>query len=138
MLRAKDLMEKNFLTLAPRNTLLWGIKQLRTNRVRYIPVVENKKLVGLVVERDLRDVLPSVVEQSDVEILNQTCIERVMQNKVITITEDTLILEAAKIMNENKIGCLPVVRGQRILGLLTETHVINGLVHLLGSCQEEI
>ncbi|MEW6622543.1 MAG: CBS domain-containing protein [Bacillota bacterium] len=135
MLLAKDYMEKSFLTLAPKNTLLWALKQFRTNRVRYIPVVENGNFVGLLVERDLRDLLPSVVEENDIELLNQTCVYSVMQDKVISISEDTTILEAAQIMRNNKIGCLPVLKGQKILGMLTENHAIKGLVVMLEKYQ---
>ncbi len=136
MLSVKDFMEKNFLTLAPKNTLLWALKQLRTNRIRYIPVVENGNFVGLVVERDLRDILPSIVDQNDADLLNQICIESVMQDKIISVTEGTSILEAAEIMSNNKIGCLPIVKNGKILGLLTETHVIKGLVSLVGKYKD--
>lgn len=130
MVLVKDFMEKDFKTLAPKNTLLWALKLLRTNRIRYIPVLENGDLVGLIAERDLRDILPSIVEESDLELLNQTCVQSVMQDKIISVSEETTIIEAAKIMTNNRIGCLPVTRGQSILGLFTETHAIKGLISL--------
>lgn len=135
MVLVRDFMEKSFQTLAPKNTLLWALKLLRTNRIRYIPVVENDDFVGLIAERDLRDILPSIVEECDVELLNLTCVQSVMQDKIISVTEDTTILDAAKIMTDNKIGCLPVTRGNQILGLFTETHAIRGLIILASSNQ---
>ncbi|MBS3969017.1 MAG: CBS domain-containing protein, partial [Clostridia bacterium] len=87
MALVRDFMEKSFETLAPKNTLLWALKLLRTKRIRYIPVVENDIFVGLISERDLRDVLPSIVEGCDMEFLNLTCVQSVMQDQVISVTE---------------------------------------------------
>lgn len=131
MSTVKDFMLKDFSTLAPKNTLLWAVKLLRTNRIRYVPVIENGDFVGLISERDLRDILPSVVEECDLELLNKTCVQSVMLDKVICVSEDTNILEAAKIMNNNKIGCLPVLSGKKLVGLLTEYHTIKGLISVL-------
>ncbi|KUO51608.1 MAG: hypothetical protein APF76_13255 [Desulfitibacter sp. BRH_c19] len=135
MALVRDFMEKSFQTLAPKNTLLWALKLLRTNRIRYIPVVENGDFVGLIAERDLRDILPSIVEECDMELLNLTCVQSVMQDKIISVTEDTTILVAAKIMTDNKVGCLPVTKGNKILGLFTETHAIRGLISLANNIQ---
>jgi acetoin utilization protein AcuB len=134
MTSVKDFMVKDFLTLAPKNTLLWALKQLRTNRIRYIPVVENGEFVGLISERDLMDILPSVTVENDLELFNNICVESVMLDSVICISEDTSILEAAKIMNQNKIGCLPVLKKKKLVGLLTENHTIQGLIFIIENC----
>jgi len=136
MALVRDFMERNFQTLAPKNTLLWALKLLRTNRIRYIPVVENDNFVGLISERDLRDILPSIVEECDMELLNLTCVQSVMQNQVISVTEDTKVLEAAQIMINKKIGCLPVINDNRIIGLFTERNAIKGLIFLAGSSEK--
>ncbi|WP_084295628.1 CBS domain-containing protein [Desulfitibacter alkalitolerans] len=133
MTLVRDFMERNFQTLAPKNTLLWALKLLRTNRIRYIPVVENDIFVGLISERDLRDILPSIVEECDMELLNLTCVQSVMLDQVISVTEDTKVLEAAQLMINKKIGCLPVTMDNRIIGLFTERNAIKGLISLTGS-----
>lgn len=132
MALVREFMEKNFETLAPKNTLLWALKLLRTNRIRYIPVVENDIFVGLISERDLRDILPSIVEECDMELLNLTCVQSVMQDKVISVTADTEVLEAAQLMVNKKIGCLPVIMGDKIIGLFTERNAIMGLISIVG------
>lgn len=136
MALVRDFMEKSFETLAPKNTLLWALKLLRTKRIRYIPVVENDIFVGLISERDLRDILPSIVEGCDMEFLNLTCVQSVMQDQVISVTENTTVLEAAQLMINKKIGCLPVIREDKIIGLFIERNAIRGLISIAGSSEK--
>ncbi|MBS3968679.1 MAG: CBS domain-containing protein, partial [Clostridia bacterium] len=80
--------------------------------------------------------LPSIVEGCDMEFLNLTCVQSVMQDQVISVTEDTTVLEAAQLMVNKKIGCLPVIREDKIIGLFIERNAIRGLISIAGSSEK--
>ena len=119
---------------------------MRDRNIRHLPVVdEEKKLVGLITQRSLWRALPSDVSSfSRFEIsyvLARIKVRDVMAKDVITINEDTAIEEAARVMADEKIGCLPVMRerdpstgsGQRLVGIITDNDLFTTMVDLLGA-----
>lgn len=119
---------------------------MRDRNIRHLPVVdEEKKLVGLITQRSLWRALPSDVSSfSRFEIsyvLARIKVRDVMAKDVITIDEDTAIEEAARVMADEKIGCLPVMRerdpstgsGQRLVGIITDNDLFTTMVDLLGA-----
>jgi acetoin utilization protein AcuB len=70
--------------------------------------------------------------------LEEITVEQVMTREVITVTEDTAVEEAGRIMAENKISGLPVVRGSELVGIITESHLFNILLELFGAHQPGI
>lgn len=119
---------------------------MRDRNIRHLPVVdEEKKLVGLITQRSLARALPSDVSSfSRFEIsyvLARIKVRDVMAKDVITIDEDTAIEEAARVMADEKIGCLPVMRerdpstgsGQRLVGIITDNDLFTTMVDLLGA-----
>jgi acetoin utilization protein AcuB len=98
-------------------------------RVRHMPVVQGGRLVGVVSERDLlRASLSVLSEHRDAErraFLHVVEISRVMSTPAIVIGPDATIEEAALLMADKKIGCLPVVAGEELVGMVTETDVLR-------------
>ena len=97
--------------------------------VRHMPVVQGGRLLGVVSERDLlRASLSSLTdfqEEAHRAFLHGVEIGRVMSSPPVVIHPDASVEEAAKLMAERKIGCLPVVEEDRLLGLITETDVLR-------------
>jgi acetoin utilization protein AcuB len=109
---------------------------MRVRKIRHLPVLDDKgRLAGIVTDRDLRQVIfePSIQEQLGnlPNVLNVLTVKEVMTWGVVTVQPQTGIREAARIMHEQKIGALPVVQGDRVVGMLTETDVLKIFVKVL-------
>jgi len=112
---------------------------MKKEHIRRIPVVDkNGKLVGIVSDKDLLRVSPSpATTLSAYEIpylLSKVKVNDVMTRKVITVSEDTPVEDAARIMVDNKIGGLPVVNNEAVVvGIITETDIFKTFLELLGA-----
>jgi CBS domain-containing protein len=98
-------------------------------RIRHLPIVEGERLVGIISQRDLfKASLASVMGHDYAETrehLKSVAIRDAMVTEVITVGPDTDVQKAGRIMLEKKIGCLPVVEGDRLVGLVTETDILR-------------
>ncbi len=115
-----------------RNASLGSAKNIMDRRrLRHFPVVENGNVVGVVSQRDLfRASLASMLgyeERTKKAFLDNLSIKGIMSDPPITVTADTGISEAARLMVEKKVGCLPVVDGKRLIGLVTDTDFLKVL-----------
>jgi acetoin utilization protein AcuB len=132
----RDYMTRNPITVTPETTFPQAIKAIRNNKIRHLPVVEDNKLVGLIVENDLLSNQPSQATTLSVfeiyALLDSLLVSKMMSRPVITVEGDCPIEEAARIMVENKISCLPVVDGNNLVGIITETDIFKSLVMVLG------
>jgi CBS domain-containing membrane protein len=111
---------------------------LRLHRIRHLPVVNSVgELVGLVTHRDLLGAQASVLASratTPEEFL--VPVVQIMRTGVWTVHRDTALLEAARIMFDHKVGCLPVVEGQTLVGIVTEADLIGALIVLLERRRE--
>ena len=128
-IRVRDIMSEKMVTISESDTLSTVEDIMTLGHVRHMPVVHAGKLVGVVSERDLlRTSLSNLTEFGSEErrlFLHAVEIARVMSTPPITIAPDATVEEAARVMADRKIGCLPVLEGDQLLGLLTETDVLR-------------
>jgi len=130
--RVADLMTERVFSVAPRDDLSVISNVLDDHGVRHVPVVEDEsRLVGVVSQRDL--LRYSLLQGSDSDRnLEETALTELRAEDVMsaaeTVEEDTPLREAASIMLENKFGCLPVVRGEALVGILTESDFVRAAV----------
>jgi CBS domain-containing protein len=127
--RVRDIMETKLVTI-PASERLSMVEDIMTlGRVRHMPVVQGGELVGVVSERDLlRASLSVLSEHRDAErrmFLHVVEISRVMSSPPVVIGPDATIREAALLMADRKIGCLPVVEANQLVGMITETDVLR-------------
>jgi acetoin utilization protein AcuB len=135
-LRVKNLMSRATLTVGPETPVGRAWKQMQARRVRHLPVVEEGgRLVGIVSDRDLRQVIlePAIQEQlgNMSRALNILTVRHIMTWGVVSVRPDTDIRRAAQMLREQRISALPVVEGDRLVGMLTATDIIRGFVALL-------
>ncbi len=110
---------------------------MRDHHIRHLPVVRDGQLVGLVTSRDLERVLPSPVTTLSVGeanyLLSKLTAAKVMRTQVITCAPDTLVEEAARLLRQEKISCLPVVDPHhRLLGILTHEDLLDFFLDITG------
>ena len=130
-------MTANPITITSTATIADASELMRTNKFRRLPVVDDGKLVGLVTDRDLREVAPSPATTLSIFELNYLLakmqIKDIMQQKVITIQPDATVEEAALLLYNNRIGGLVVVDANGVVtGVITETNIFKCFVDIMG------
>ncbi|HEV8661910.1 MAG TPA: CBS and ACT domain-containing protein [Candidatus Methylomirabilis sp.] len=129
-------MQPEVVTVTPGTSVAGASRLLQEHRIRHLPVVERGRLVGIITDRDIRRVLPSPATSLEVHellyLLDRLTVGEVMTAKVITVTPETPIEEAARLLVDHRIGCLPVLQGDRLAGIITETDLLAALAEILG------
>ena len=125
-LKVRDVMTADPTTLKRNDKLTLAEDIMRLGRVRHLPVVDDdgEMLVGIVSQRDLfRNALAQALgysKHAQRKILDTLSVKDVMATEVVTTSPDISLIEAARLLTERKIGCLPVVENGRLVGILTE------------------
>ena len=127
--KVQDIMTRNPHTLEADDVLDVADDLMSMARIRHIPILASGKLVGIVSQRDLffsALVKALGLRQREQKDLMKTIRAReLMSRPVITISPGASVKEAARLMGENKIGCLPVVKGKQFVGIVTETDILR-------------
>lgn len=118
-----------------------ALRLMRDRQVRRLPVLdEDGNLIGIVSEKDLLYASPSPATSLSIYemhyLLSQLRIQELMAKEVITVSPDTLLEEAARIMVDHKIGGLPVTEGRKLVGIITQTDIFEVLLEQFGARQK--
>lgn len=135
----RERIQKNPVTISPEASFFEARNLIHEKGIRHLPVVDkNGKLVGIVTDRDIREAAPSDATLLSVQELNyllgklKVSAFMTPKDKLMTISPDALIEEAIQLMHDHKIGCLPVVEGEKLYGIFTETDALSHLVDIFG------
>ena len=144
-MRVSELMSRNVVTVGPSDSCLEAVGRMHRARVRHLPVVSaDGGLIGIVTDRDLRHHLFAARVLKDVGtvavniILKAVPVSDVMSSPVMSVPAKGDVVEAARIMLEDKVGSLPVVEGGKLVGIVTETDVLRQICKNDAECSEEI
>jgi acetoin utilization protein AcuB len=139
----RERIQRNPLTIAPDASFFEARSLIHEKGVRHLPVVDKRgKLVGIVTDGDIREAAPSDATLLSVQELNyllgklKVSAFMTPKDKLITITPDALIEEAVQLMHDHKIGSLPVLEGEKLYGIFTETDALDHLVDIFGLKQK--
>lgn len=134
-MRIAELMSTTLVTASPSTPVVEARALMTEKRIRHLLVVNDSRLVGIVTDRDIRLNLPSPATSLSVWELNyllaQLTVDKVMTRTVRTIAPDRDVREAARVMAEQKVGALPVVKDGRPVGIVTETDMLHAFVKLV-------
>jgi len=127
----RDCMTRNPIMVHPHSDPLAAIALLKSARVRRLPVVDEEgRVVGMVTQTDLERFLSKAPSPGVVK--RQHHVEQAMVARVVTVSPDHPMEEAARLMVEHKIGSLPVIEEDRLVGIITETDIFKQFVSILG------
>lgn len=133
-----DLMSRNPICVAPETSVTEARAMMTREKVNKLPVLNrDNKLVGLVTKNDLAKASPSAATTLDMYELSYLIaklkVEKVMTKDLITVSPDEVVEEAARIMVDKKIGCLPVVEDDVLIGIITEADLFRTFIDLFGA-----
>jgi acetoin utilization protein AcuB len=139
----KDQMTPNPICGYPEMPVTEAQELMRKHNIRHLPILdEGKKLVGLVTQRSLMNAVPADISKFSPFVVNYVLAKikarNIMVKDVVTIGEDTPFEEAARVMADRKIGCLPVMRNDELVGIISDNDLFNIMVGLLGARREGV
>lgn len=134
-----ERMSHPVISIQPDMPIVDALNLMKRERIRRCPVVKDGKMVGIVSDKDLLNASPSPATSLSVwemnYLLSKIQVRDVMTRKVLSVTDDTPIEEAAMIMADNKIGGLPVMQNDNLIGIITETDLFKIFLELMGARQ---
>ena len=135
-MQVKDVMSTE-VTVVDRNDALSHVEDLMVaKKLRHVPVVENGELVAIVSQRDVFKAMMSSTmgygEKAQKAYLHSVRVKEIMTDPVVTVAPDTAVGEAAALMLNRGIGCLPVLDGTQLVGIVTKTDLLR-YVHSLSA-----
>lgn len=137
----RDVMSTSVITVEPATILLDAALLLRGNSIRHMPVVENGQLVGVLTERDVQRCAPSrlipITEDGYNAVFANATVGRVMIREPKFVSSSTPLLGAMAIMQQERIGCLPVVDDGLLVGILTRSDLVDTLQRVLATGKVE-
>jgi len=133
-----DRMTPRLITVTEDISVDKALQLMREEKIRRLPILDKHgRLAGIVSDKDLLYASPSPATSLSIYeipyLLSKIKMRDVMAREVITVTEDTPLEEAARIMADNKIGGLPVMRDDKLVGIITETDLFKIFVEMLGA-----
>lgn len=136
-----DRMQRDVITIDREASLRRARRVMDNHRIRHLPVVEDRRLVGILTDRDIRQAAPSAVSSLTTrerdEFMDYVRVGQVMTRRIISVTPATAMAEAARLLLRYRIGCLPVVEDRCLVGILTTSDLVGVLGDILGAEVEE-
>lgn len=135
-MKVKELMSKKLFTVGPEDMLDKVFYLFNFEAIRHLPVVEKGKVVGVLSDRDLKKIMGArkkiVTDKVDGTqfTVHARRVRTIMDRGVTTIGPDEQAADAAAIMAKRKIGCLPVVKKGKLVGMITSTDILRAYVKL--------
>lgn len=139
----RERMSKDPYTIQADTSVEEALRRMREKRVRHLPVLDKAgQLVGIVTEQDLLYASPSPATSLSMYemqyLLSKLTAAEVMSKELVTVTEDMLVEDAARIMTDHKIDGLPVMREGQLIGIITETDLFKLFLELLGARKQGV
>jgi acetoin utilization protein AcuB len=120
-----QIMSTRIVTISPNRQVGQALKLMQKHQIRHLPVMEKDRMVGWITSRDLREILLA-------SMLEEIKVGDVMVQAPLSVTPDTEVEEAARLIHEHKIGGMPVMEGDRLMGVITMHDLISAFIAMLG------
>jgi acetoin utilization protein AcuB len=131
-----DWMTKKVYAVEPDDYLSDALSVMKERSIKHVPVVKGGKLKGIISDRDIKEYSPSKATSLDIYelhyLLAKTRIKEMMNTNVVTTTADAPVEDAAMVMLDKGIGCLPVVDKGNVVGIISDKDIFHALVDITG------
>jgi acetoin utilization protein AcuB len=131
-----DWMTKKVFTVCYDDSVTDAIKLMKEKNIKHIPAIKDDKLKGIISDRDIKEFSPSRATTLDIYelhyLLAKAKVKDLMKKSVITATPETPVEEAAMLMHDKNVGCLPVVESGRLAGIISDMDIYRALVDITG------
>ncbi len=124
-MRVGEIMNKKPITITPNRRVGQALKLMQQHQIRHLPVIKDGHMVGWISARTLREVLLA-------SMLEVITVADVMMEAPITVTSETSVEEAARLVHEHKIGGMPVVEEDQLVGVITVNDLLSAFIMMLG------
>lgn len=121
-----EIMNTELRTLTSQDSLWDAVQLMNQYNIRHIPVVENDKLVGLLTQRDALLHMHLTEEEQ-----KKLALSTIMTTNIATIEHEANIRQAALFLQKHKIGCLPIVENNKLIGIVTDSDFVAVAINLL-------
>jgi acetoin utilization protein AcuB len=129
----EEIMNRDVISLSPDHTVKDALLLMQEKKIRHLPIImEDQMLVGVVTDRDLKDVVSSYYSDLDDVNVYKMPLSEIMTKNPISGHPMDFVEEAAVIFYDNRIGCLPIVTGGKLVGIITETDLLYKYIELTG------
>jgi predicted transcriptional regulator len=137
MFSIEAIMSTNLITVSPSATLAEARTLMQDNRIHHIPVVEGDQLVGLITLTNVLAATDSFLRDDTSRIhANEIGIKDAMVTDVATVDINASLRHAALFLEKHKIGCLPVLDDEKLVGIITDTDFVAVAINLLEQLEE--
>jgi acetoin utilization protein AcuB len=132
----EEIMNSDVAYLTPTDSISKAILLMASKKIRHIPIINHQKhVVGLITDRDIKDAAPSIFRANDNKEDLEKPLSSIMKVNVITGHPLDFVEEIAALFYEHKISCMPIIKDQCLVGIVTETDLLHTLVELTGAHQ---
>ena len=138
----KDVMKKNVISVEPETTVTEAKELMNKNNISKLPVIKGGKLAGIITKNDLLQAGPSLATTLDMYeisyLLSKLNVKKIMTSEVVTASPDDVVEDAARVMVEKQIGCLPVVKNGVVVGIITENDLFRLFTDMFSGTEKGI
>jgi acetoin utilization protein AcuB len=139
-MKVGERMTREVITIGPKEGVMVAKHILDEKSIRHLPVLSGGILIGIITDRDISRTLPSAAASLKLYeisyLLEKLQVQMVMTRDVISVTPETSIEEAAGLLLAHKIGGLPVLQGERLVGIITRGDMLRAILELSRREQE--
>ena len=129
MIKVSDLMSRGVLAVEAFDSIAVARQVMAKHRINQLPVVEGEKLVGIVTDRDIRDAYPTSIMINRAKEIDKFAeshtVEEVMSYNVMSVRPQTPLATAVRLLRRHRIGSLPVVEKEKLVGIITRSDVLD-------------
>lgn len=135
-MQVRDWMTKEVVWVSGATSLREAADLMKVRKIRHLPVMDENQLMGVVTDRDVRQAMParaaSVEGHDPQNVLDKVYVHDIMTARVVAVSPDVSIPKAADLMCRNKIGCLPVLDEEALIGIITESDILRAVAEEAG------